>query len=223
MENILPVLASFFASSQKQPPPIPEEQYKVIKKWFWRACFSQRYARGGAKSTHIDLVEVQQLKDSKPHKLGDFDIDLERDFFIKKNFRRSSVATETFILLLAQGKPLNFIQGTNISLQEVLSQGNRKEFHHIFPKAYLESLGNSDEKINCLANYSLLARTDNNKIKDKSPSQYRSEMPADNTILEKILSTHFCPTNMFADDYDSFLVSRAELLLIKAKELSQVS
>lgn len=223
MENILPVLASFFASSQKQPPPIPEEQYKVIKKWFWRACFSQRYARGGAKSTNIDLVEVQKIKDGKHHKLGDFDVDLDSDFFMKKNFRRSSVATETFILLLAQSKPLNFIQGTNISLQEVLSQGNRKEFHHIFPKAYLENLGNSDEKINCLANYSLLARTDNNKIKDKSPSQYRAEMPADNTVLEKILSTHFCPTNMFADDYDSFLVSRAELLLIKAKELSQVS
>ncbi|MEH1812342.1 MAG: hypothetical protein V7K26_22210 [Nostoc sp.] len=78
-------------------------------------------------------------------------------------------------------------------------------------------------KSTCLANFSLLARTDNNKIKDKSPSSYRPEMPADNTILEKILSTHFCPTNMFADDYDSFLVSRADLLIKKAKELSQVS
>ncbi|NES95201.1 MAG: DUF262 domain-containing protein [Desertifilum sp. SIO1I2] len=56
MENILPVLASFFASSQRQPPPIPQKQYQEIKKWFWRACFSQRYARGGAKMTDIDLA-----------------------------------------------------------------------------------------------------------------------------------------------------------------------
>jgi hypothetical protein len=225
MENILTVLTSFFATSQKQPPPIPEEQYNVIKKWFWRACFSQRYARGGAKSTDIDLVELQKLKAGEPNKFGDFDVSLDTDFFIKKVFRRSSVATETFILLLAQGKPLNFIQGTNISLQEVLSQGNRKEFHHIFPKAYLESLTSNyqDEQINCLANFSLLARTDNNKIKDKSPSKYRAEMPADNQILEKILATHFCPTNLFTDDYDKFLLSRAELLLKTAKELSQLS
>lgn len=137
----------------------------------------------------------------------------------------SSVATKTFILLLAQGKPLNFIQGTNISLQEVLSPGNRKEFHHIFPKAYLESLGNKykDEQINCLSNFSVLARTDNNKIKDQAPSKYRAEMPANNEILEKILATHFCPTDMFTDDYDKFLVSRSELLLKKAKEISQVS
>ncbi|MCF4968929.1 DUF262 domain-containing protein [Nostoc sp. CMAA1605] len=225
MENILTVLASFFASSQKQPHPIPQEQYEVVKRWFWRACFSQRYARGGAKSTDIDLAEVQKLKAGKPHKLGDFDVSLDNDFFIKNVFRMSSVATKTFILLLAQGKPLNFIQGTNISLQEVLSQGNRKEFHHIFPKSYLENLGNKykDEQINCLVNFSVLARTDNNKIKDQSPSHYRNEMPAEDHILDNILATHFCPTNMFTDDYDSFLVSRAALLLKKAKELSQVS
>ncbi len=87
MENILAVLASFFASSQKQPPPVPQEQYKVIKRWFWRACFSQRYARGGAKSTDVDLVEVQNLKAGKPHKVGDFDVSLDTSFFLKNSFR----------------------------------------------------------------------------------------------------------------------------------------
>jgi hypothetical protein len=224
MENILPVLASFFASPQKQPPPIPDEQYKTIKKWFWRSCFSQRYARGGAKSTAIDLAEVQNLKAGKPHKLGDFDISLDTSFFLKNSFRMSTVATNTFIILLAQEKPLNFIQGTNISLEKVLSQGNRKEFHHIFPKAYLESLKKyKDEQINCLANFSLLARTDNNKIRNQPPSKYRTEMPADAQIFQKIIVTHFCPVNTFTDDdYDSFLALRSELLLQKAKELSQI-
>lgn len=225
MENILTVLASFFASSQKQPLPIPQNQNEAIIKWFWRACFSQRYARGGAKSTDLDLGEVQKLKIGGPHRLGDFDVSLDTDFFAKNVFCMSSVATKTFILLLAQGKPLNFIQGTNISLQKVLSQGNRKEFHHIFPKAYLESLRSNykDEQINCLANFSILARSDNNKIKDRSPSKYRTEMPTDDQILNKILATHFCPTNVFTDDYDSFLALRVQLLLDKAKELSRVS
>ena len=136
----------------------------------------------------------------------------------------STVASKTFILLLAQGKPLNYIQGTNISLQDVLSQGNRKEFHHIFPKAYLERSANKykDEQINCLANFSVLARTDNNKIKDQPPSKYRAEMPNDAQILDRILRSHFCPNNMFTDDYDSFLDSRAKWLLKKAKELSHI-
>lgn len=224
MENILPVLTSFFASPQNQPPPVPQDQYEIIKRWFWRSCFSQRYARGGAKTTDADLVEVQNLKNGIYHNLGDFDVSLDTDYFLKNVFRMSSIATKTFVLLLGQNKPLNFIQGTNISLENVLSQGNRKEFHHIFPKAYLESLSPKikDERINCLANFSILSRTDNNKIKDRPPSQYRAEMPADNQGLDKILATHFCPTEMFADNYDSFLSLRAELLLIQAKELSQI-
>jgi hypothetical protein len=119
------------------------------------------------------------------------------------------------------------LRGYNISWQDVLSQGNRKEFNHIFPKAYLEKLDNKykDEQINCLANLSILARTDNNKIKDQPPSKYRNEMPADTHTLGQILETHFyfCPESLFVDDYDSFLSSRAELLLKKAKELSQLS
>ncbi|MEQ9485489.1 hypothetical protein [Coleofasciculus sp. F4-SAH-05] len=222
MENILVVLTSFFASSQKQPPPVPQEQCQTLKKWFWRSCFSQRYARGGSKSTDIDIDAVYKLKINESNILGDINLSLDNNYFIKNNFNMGAIATKTFILLLAQGKPKSFIQGININLGDVLSQGNRKEFHHIFPKAYLERLGGkSKDKINSLANLSILQRTENKKISDKSPSEYRSEMPEDNQEVEEILATHFCPIEMFKDDYDIFLNSRAELLLTKAKELSQ--
>ncbi|AFZ21605.1 hypothetical protein [Allocoleopsis franciscana] len=46
-------------------------------------------------------------------------------------------------------------------------------------------------------------------------------MPVDEQVLEKILATHFCSTGMFDDDYDSFLKSRAKLILARAEELSQ--
>ena len=226
MENILVVLASFFASTQKQPPPIPQDQAEVIKTWFWRSCLSQRYARGGAKSTALDLTEVHKFKTNQPHDLGKFSVSIDTDYFLKNVFRLSSVATKTVVLLLAQNNPLNFIQGTKISLENVLSQGNRQEFHHIFPKAYLESLENpyNSLQINCLANFSILSRTDNNRIKDKPPSRYRAEMPQDSDKLLEILTSHFCVPEMFSDDeYDSFLELRANLLLTRAKELSQIS
>ncbi len=224
MENILPVLTSLFASSRKQRDPFSSEQNEVIMKWFWRACFSQRYARGGAKSTDIDLEEAQNLKAGKTHKLGDFDVCLDTDFFLKNSFRMSTVATTTFILLLAQGEPLNFIGGTKVSLEDVLSKGNRKEFHHIFPKGYLVKLNKyQDNQINCLSNFSLLARSDNNKIKNQPPSQYRTLMSSDLKKFNEIIATHFCPANSFTDDdYDKFLASRSEFLCKKAKELCKL-
>jgi hypothetical protein len=222
MENILVVLTAFFASPRKQPPPVPQEQYKVIKKWFWRSCLSQRYARGGSKTTDIDLKAVSDLKNGILSSLASFDIDIDTNYFARNTFNMSSIATKTFILILAQSKPLNFIQGTNISLENVLSQGNRKEFHHIFPKAYLKRSDRDyqDGQINCLANFSILSRTDNNKIKDHPPSQYRLEMPSDLQVLENILTAHLCTIDVFNDDYEIFIQTRAESLYRKACELS---
>ena len=137
----------------------------------------------------------------------------------------SAVATKTFILLLAQEEPLNFIQGTKISLQDVLSLGNRKEFHHIFPKAYLKSLEKyQDSQINCLANFSLLSRTDNNQIRNFPPSEYCSKMPADENTFQDILARHFCPPLEFKEaNYENFLELRSELLFQKAKDLCEIS
>ena len=133
----------------------------------------------------------------------------------------SAIATKTFILLLAREHPLNFIQGTKISLENVLSIGNRKEFHHIYPKDYLEKLDDNytREQINCLANFTILSRTDNNKIKNKPPSQYKLLMPKEPNILENILKTHLCNVDVFDDNYDNFLKSRTKLLLEQANKL----
>ena len=223
MENILIVLASFFASSKKQPSPIPQEQNQLIKKWFWRSCFSERYARRGIKSTETDIQEITKLKNGEPSNLGDFDFSIDKSYFLKKCFRRSSIATETFILMLADNEPLNLIQGTKISLNQVLSQGNRQEFHHIFPKNYLKKQKRyKDEEINCLANFCILARADNKKISNKPPKEYRSEMPRENKSLEEILVSNFCFKEMFECSYKEFLDKRAKILLEKAKELAEL-
>ena len=217
MENILVVLTSFFASKQKQPPPVPENQIKAIKQWFWRSCFTERYAKGSTKSTDIDLSELCKLKKGENNKLGQFNYSINQHYFLDNNFRLSSVKTTTFILLLAQNNPLNFIQGTKISLGKVLSIGDRNEFHHIYPKDYLQKL--NKEKINCFANFTFLSRTDNNKIKNKPPSKYKLLMPRDEVTFKNILKTHFCTIEMFDDNYDNFLHLRTQLLLEKAHEL----
>lgn len=221
-ENILVVLSSFFASSQKQSSPLPGKQYKVIKQWFWRLCFSRAHKKGGVKITNKDLEEIKKLKEGKESKLADIDVDLLDENYFKENyFHMGNIATLTFILMLADSEPLNFIQGTKISLDSVLSLANRSEYHHIFPKAHLEKLGKYDKiQINCLANFCILSRTDNKQLGGRAPSDYRSEMPEDNEELNKILKSHFCFEEMFNDDYDAFLQKRAKLLVEKARELA---
>ncbi len=109
MENILIVLSSLFAASKKQPDPIHQKQYECINKWFWRSCFSERYARGG-KNIEVDLKEIQKLKNGRDSDLGEFNIDIDKNYFLRNNLRMNTIATKTFILILADKEPLNFIQ-----------------------------------------------------------------------------------------------------------------
>ena len=224
-DNILVVLSSFFASSQKQASPIYDWQHKIIKKWFWRLCFSRRHNKGGTAITNKDLEEIKKLKEGKDNQLAEISVDiLEESYFLKNVFRMNSIPTSIFILMLADHEPRNFIQGTKISLDKVLSSGNRNEFHHIFPKAYLKGFEKYDDtEINCLANFCMQSRIDNNKLGGRAPSDYRSEMPEDDERFHQILESNFCFPEMFNDDYDTFLQKRAKLLVKKAKELARLS
>ncbi|MBK7633626.1 MAG: hypothetical protein WAT22_08010 [Saprospiraceae bacterium] len=75
--------------------------------------------------------------------------------------------------MLANSTPRSFISGAHVRLGDVLKTVNRNEFHHIFPKKYLERLGIDKKKINCIANFCFLNNADNQKIKDKDPLVYK--------------------------------------------------
>ena len=101
----------------------------------------------------------------------------------------------------------------------VLRECNNKEFHHVYPKAFLKSLGVDPKRINALINFCFLPRAANNLISDKRPSQYRSDMPATGSQVIEILSRALCPTDIFHDQYDRFVQERTEILIRKALSL----
>lgn len=105
--------------------------------------------------------------------------------------------------------------------RDLLQQKSLECVLHLFIKyLYCTNGLSNDAKINCLANYTLLARTDNNKIKNSPPSIYRHLMTKDEKDLDKILSSQFCFMEMFNDNYDLFLQKRAKLLCEKALDLT---
>jgi hypothetical protein len=68
-----------------------------------------------------------------------------------------------------------------------------------------------ESSINCLANMCILNRADNNKIKRKRPSDYKSLMPTGDD-LEPILSSAVTTDTLFTDDYEAFRDERAQML-----------
>lgn len=216
--NILIPLSVFFAVPGNQQVNFTDNQRRTILNWFWKTCFSRRYNSQPLKTIKRDIVEIDKLRRGEASTLNHFDINnVPAELFRSEAFRINNINTKTFILLLAQAHPESFISGNPVTLGEVLRDYNRREFHHVYPKAYLENSGNElNYNVNSLANFCFLSRTDNNQIRAKSPSTYREEMPEN---LTGILTSNLLPTETFSDDFNSFIEERSLLLAEYANQI----
>lgn len=209
-EAIIIPLSVFFSNKGNQHFNLIDENRKILIKWFWRVCFSKKYSSGTTNNLNSDITSMVQLKEQSINTLTHMPAPIiNSNFFQNNNFSFGAVNSKSFILLLISKGPKNLISGTNINLAQTLKEYNRKEFHHLYPKASFE--GDPAYSINCLANFCILARADNKKIDCKLPSVYRSTiMPKDST---NIFEANFIDEQIFvADDFKRFIDSRTKLL-----------
>jgi hypothetical protein len=215
--TILVPLAAFFALPDGAQHRMVHEQNKLLREWFWKSCFSRRYSSGVLRNLNTDIAEMVRLRNRQPSKLGNFEVAVGPEFFLENTFRTRSVNTKTFVLLLAQRRPLSFISGSPVSLSQVLKEYNRNEFHHVFPKKYLRDSNQDAYPEDALANFAFLSRSDNNELGGKAPRNYRLKMPDE--FLDVIADRALLPKDFFDLDYETFAMVRAESLASEAMRL----
>lgn len=217
-ETLLVPLCVFFAAPPGQQVTITASQTTTILRWIWRTLFTRRYSAGVQRNIDKDIAEMVKLKDGADSELGSFLANIDSTYFMSP-FALSSVNTRTFILMLTQAHPLNFVSGQRVAVGDVLQTYNKREFHHLFPVKYLRAWNWPSRAVNCLANRVILSRTDNNLLGGVAPSEYRRQMPENVTA---ILAHALCPESLFSHDGSNlpqFLDERARLLVGKAREL----
>ena len=100
--------------------------------------------------------------------------------------------------------------------------GNRKslEKHHLFPKAYLKTLGYKDSNINQMANYAYIDWKDNMEILDEAPSVYYPIVCAGKSEAEilKMEEENALPHGWENMSYEEFLIQRRSLMAKRIKE-----
>lgn len=222
--NFLPydfqlILLSYFFSNVSLPTP---EMIDTLKKWFWKSSFSERYQ--GANETLLE----NDLKDCKKLIAGDtniFDFSLEctTKKLMRSEFKKGTAFSNAFVALLASKRPKNLMTGTLIDTNSALSIFNRKEFHHIFPKAFLKQKS-SDYTSNSVCNIVILSSYENKKISAKEPFKYFQEIRCNlGSKYHDVLESNLIPTDDVTgikdNDYDFFLELRAELILDEIKKL----
>lgn len=209
-------LSVFFAVSGTREASCTDAQRRKINQWFWRASFSKRYSSGVLRTLNADIEQMRLLRENGESSLGDFSAEIDRDFFLKNTFGLNNVNTKTFILLLASAGPKSFISGQAVDLARTLKDANRTEFHHLMPRAFLRTGVTTQVTENALANFAFLSRADNRAIGGVAPSVYRTKMPSD---LRAILEGGLIPDSLFNDDFEAFVIERADRLACEAQRL----
>ena len=213
---MLVALASFFASDKINGELYDDKQRAELVCWFWKCCFSRRYSSGVNDAQEIDIKNMKSLRKNNDFCISDFKCSITTSFFTENQFYIGAANTKTFILMLANKTPRSFISGAKVDLSKTLKTSTSREFHHIFPDKYLQRNGYSKKDIYCLANFCFLNNSDNQKIKDRAPSEYKKNIVGDS---EKIMASAICPINSLDLTYDKFIQLRSEMLVDYANSL----
>jgi hypothetical protein len=206
-------LVRFFAI---RPKPTAAER-TALRRWFWHCAFTQRYKAGTNRLVREDLEKMKQLTTGVPV-FDSLQVTIS-DTLFTKTWRINSTAAKAMICLLAQLQPKSFLTGAEVDLGDSLSAYNARQFHHIYPKAFLGSKSINFHEANVIANICMLTASDNVAIGDKDPVDYFVKIS--DQVRDDVMERALIPAEFRKGDrsYSDFVAARAKALAQKAQQL----
>lgn len=206
---------------------------KAVARWFFMANLTGRYTSSPESKLEFDLARFREVKDAtgflavldsvcESELTSDFwSITLPNDLATSSP-RSPSLFAYYAALVLLDAKPL-FSNQKILSMLDPSVHANRSavERHHLFPKAYLKTLGiTSNRDTNQIANFALLEWGDNASIADCPPAEYlpilRQRVPPKELV--RMYHWHALPDGWENMEYQHFLAQRRELMAAVIKE-----
>lgn len=188
----------------------------AAKKYFWITSFSDRYSSGQTTAKmDSDISSFDAMIDGDYSVLKRYTVSCTPKEIIDTKFSKANPLTRSVLLLLSTLSPIDLVTGSRIDVGKALSSYNRKEYHHIFPNAYLKRIGHSTNEIFSIANFCFLSSASNKRISSKEPSGYFHNV-IHKQKKEAILESNAIPLDediFDTNDYSAFLDQRADIIL----------
>ena len=203
---LIPIV-NFYASISKPN----SDQLTQIRKWFWQTSLTLRYKAGTNRLVLEDLTKISKIaKGEQPFDTSSPPV--KNDLF-SSTWRINSTAAKASLCLMAQLKPKSFLTGSEVDLGTVLSAYNARQFHHIYPKAFLSGKGIAFHEANVIANICFLSAAENNSISDKDPKNYFAKIPINQK--DEIFDAAVIPDKARKGtlDFKEFVKQRTEKLI----------
>ncbi|MBD2429494.1 hypothetical protein, partial [Phormidium sp. FACHB-1136] len=194
-----------------------DKKSKLLEDFFWRCSLSGRYSSAVESKMAQDVKRIDQILNGDLPSY-DWSIDTSEEF-IKNNgwFSAARSYIKAILCIYVYFQPKSFNDNSIVNISNYwLKQGNSKNYHHFFPKAYLRKLDHYNEfYINHILNITIVDDFLNKReIRAKAPFQYMSKFREINPDLDATMKTHLIDDLTFFgvwnDNYDLFLEERAK-------------
>lgn len=215
------LLVPFVYYFYKHPTKPSGKAKEYLMDYFWRTVIGTRFTEGVVSKLSQDSTDVIDviLSGGEPKYDRGIDLSLEN---LKANgyFTLGSAYIKGLICLLCSKHPKAFNDGAEVVIDNAwLSQGNSKNYHHFFPKAYMKRTHPEiDENlVNHIANITIVdGYLNKSLIKDKAPATYMAQFQAGYSNLQDALDTHLIYSaddyGIWGNDYELFFEQRLKAI-----------
>lgn len=193
-------------------------QRKLLEDFFWRVSLGGRYSSSVESKLGQDIRRIDAiLADKSPE--YDWAIDITPEFILENGwFNTGRSFVKAILCIFAHRAPKSFRDNSSINISNNwLKQSNSKNYHHFFPKSYLNKKGEEDWRINNVVNITIVDDYLNKRdIGAKPPSRYMKTFAKENDEIEVTMKTHLIEDldsfGVWADDYENFLNMRSKAI-----------
>lgn len=216
-EVVLPPLIALYSRAPSKPDA--RGNAKVwLRKYLWRAFFTDRYERAAASAAFQDYRGLRDLLagrgtesnvpcfDEAKHSLP------AKEALIQAGWPKKRDRLARAILLLSlRGGARDFAEDNSVNRDQL----KKREYHHLYPLGFLRQTEIDEKDANRALNCALIGWRTNRAISAKRPVDYLLERSKASNLgeaeIRKRLATHAVSYNdLKEEDYEKFLANRAQ-------------
>jgi hypothetical protein len=213
---VVPLVYFFNATANKKPSI---EQVRLLEQFFYWAGLTERYGSSTESKMSEDFNKMDAIVKGTGPTYAGTELSIAPQKIAETWFSAGNGYCKAILCLLAYQQPKSFdTNGLVILDNSHLKIATSRNYHHFFPKAYLDSVDKGKEP-NLIANITLIDGYSNkHRIGKKAPSEYTGKFAKANDALGSTLQTHLIRDvegyGVATDDYAKFIQRRSKAIAL---------
>lgn len=202
----------FFIHKKGKLPTATQE--KLLTQYFWWASLTSRFSSGADSKIAQDIEKMDFILAEKTPDYKGEEAQITIDTLRWKWFSPGDGFCKALLCLYAYQQPRSFANNHLVHVDNSwLKTANSVNYHHFFPRSFLEKQGYPNWKANCILNITIVDDYLNKRsIGAKPPKDYMKTFKKDNKSLTDTMTTHFIDDiegyGVLNNDYETFIEKR---------------